>query len=513
MAFVNGTAGDDTLSGTAAADSINGLAGDDILKGLAGADAINGGDGSDFANYQDSAAGVTIDLLAGTGAGGSAEGDTLTSIENIYASAFDDHLTGDDGRNIIGGWTGNDTIAGHGGDDVLAGEAGDDDLSGGDGNDRLVGADGIDTIHGGIGNDSIDGGAGNDQVFGEDGNDSITGGTGDDHIDGGAGNDIIEADGGADAIIGGGGTDTASYITSTAGVTVDLAAGTGLGGDAEGDTLTGIEQIYGSNLADHLTGDAGDNQLWGADGDDVLTGGAGADLFKGGAGSDLIFGEAGDDIIMGGDGADQIDGGAGNDYIVTGTGADTIDGGEGVDTLSYAGSSVAVQVILFQPGSGRGDAAGDTWTGIERVVGTDFNDVIGGLPGGDNTIWGGAGDDAIRGYEGADLLKGGAGNDTFGYGRVEESTVAASGRDTIADFATGDIIQVRGIDADGNAANGDTAFTFGTGGFTGHAGELRVVDFGDGRMSVNLDIDGDKSPDSIINVVSDHALTASDFVL
>jgi hypothetical protein len=91
--------------------------------------------------------------------------------------------------------------------------------------------------------------------------------------------------------------------------------------------------------------------------------------------------------------------------------------------------------------------------------------------------------------------------------------VAASGKDLIADFTTGDKIDLSAIDADGNAANGDTAFSFGTGGFTGHAGEVRIVDFHNGIQGVYLDTNGDRIPESIINVISDHALTASDFVL
>ena len=87
---------------------------------------------------------------------------------------------------------------------------------------------------------------------------------------------------------------------------------------------------------------------------------------------------------------------------------------------------------------------------------------------------------------------------------------AASG---IGDFGSGDRIDLSAIDADGNAGNGDTAFTFVNGGFTGHAGEVRIVTFTGGGQGVYLDTNGDKNPDATIIVLSDHALTASDFVL
>ncbi|MGK9167432.1 hypothetical protein KXR53_35285, partial [Inquilinus limosus] len=94
-----------------------------------------------------------------------------------------------------------------------------------------------------------------------------------------------------------------------------------------------------------------------------------------------------------------------------------------------------------------------------------------------------------------------------------QSTVAYSGKDTIADFAAGDRIDLSAIDADGDAGNGDTAFAFGTGGFTGAGAEVRIVAFADGRQGVYLDVNGDRNPDAIINVIADHALTAADFVL
>ena len=386
---VAGSALADRLTGDAGANVLYGGAGDDVLRGGAGGDVLDGGDGQDQANYQGSAAAVTVDLLNHTAAGGDAEGDALTGIENLYGSSFDDRLSGDDGRNIIGGEYGNDILVGNGGDDAINGEVGDDRVEGGAGNDRLGGAAGVDTIFGGDGNDSIDAGADNDTVSGDAGDDRIYGGTGDDTLDGGDGNDTLEGAAGADRLVGGAGSDTAVYISSAVGVSVNLATGTGAGGgsDAEGDTLTGIENLLGSNQADFLVGDDGANTLWGMDGHDVLQGGGGGDL-----------------------------------------------------------------------------------------------------------------------------LKGGGGNDRFLYTALSDSAVSGPGKDQITDFATGDVIDLSAIDADGNAGNGDTAFTFGTGAFTGHAGELRVVTSGAVQV-VYVDTTGDKLPDLAINVYSDHALTASDFVL
>ena len=69
-------------------------------------------------------------------------------------------------------------------------------------------------------------------------------------------------------------------------VMVDLAAGTGMGGDAEGDTLDDIENVTGSNNDDTLYGDARKNVLDGGEGADMLRGGAGADTIDGGTSVD-----------------------------------------------------------------------------------------------------------------------------------------------------------------------------------------------------------------------------------
>jgi Ca2+-binding RTX toxin-like protein len=157
-----------------------------------------------------------------------------------------------------------------------------------------------------------------------------------------------------------------------------------------------------------------------------------------------------------------------------------------------------------------GDAVGDTFSGIEQVLGSGFADTLTGNATA-NTLWGMAGNDTLTGAGGADVLKGGAGNDIFRYVATADSTVAAAGRDTITDFATGDKIDLSAIDANG-AGPGNTAFSFGTGAFTA-AGQIRVLAFAANRYGVYLETTGNNIEDALITVYSDHVLTAADFVL
>ena len=138
---INGRSGDDTLDGLAGDDTLNGGSGDDRLEGGAGVDELDGGAGEDWALYQDSAAGITIDLSAPdangyvNGTGGDAQGDKLKNIEHLWGSDHEDHLTGDGNDNALLGFDGDDRLHGGGGDDGLLGGAGTDMLDGGAGED------------------------------------------------------------------------------------------------------------------------------------------------------------------------------------------------------------------------------------------------------------------------------------------------------------------------------------------------------------------------------------------
>jgi Ca2+-binding RTX toxin-like protein len=222
-----GNFGDDQLFGGAGNDLLDGGEGNDLLRGGAGADRLDGGAGVDTVDYQDSSAGVLVDLANGDGFGGDAEGDTYHSIENAVGS---NHV------------------------DTLSGNADSNDLNGLGGHDWLSGD------------------AGNDRLYGGDGDDDLVGGAGADRLDGGNGNDW------------------ARYYSDSA-ITVNLATGVGTRGDALGDTYFGVENVFGSGSDDVIIGNAGNNIFDGYSGNDILVGGAGEDRLIALSGHDTLTGD------------------------------------------------------------------------------------------------------------------------------------------------------------------------------------------------------------------------------
>jgi Ca2+-binding RTX toxin-like protein len=132
---------------------------------------------------------------------------------------------------------------------------------------------------------------------------------------------------------------------------------------------------------------------------------------------------------------------------------------------------------------------------------------------GNDVLTGGAGRDTFYGNFGADILKGGTAKDTFEYRSVFDSYRDA--RDTILDFSLGDRIDLWAIDADNNAANGNSKFTFiGAGAFSNVAGQLRAVN-SNGQWLVEADINGDALADMsiLVTTTGGHMLSAADFIL
>ncbi|MGG7559141.1 calcium-binding protein, partial [Pseudomonas sp. ES3] len=117
-------------------------------------------------------------------------------------------------------------------------------------------------------------------------------------------------------------------------------------------------------------------------------------VINGTSGTDTLIGTSVADELYGFAGNDSLDGGAGNDLLDGGAGADVLNGGAGTDTVSYVNSTSAVNVDLLTGKGTGGDAQGDTYLGIERVVGSAFNDTL-------------------TGYNPIHILEGGAGNDVY----------------------------------------------------------------------------------------------------
>ncbi|MBT6117657.1 MAG: hypothetical protein HOH66_07300 [Rhodospirillaceae bacterium] len=89
--------------------------------------------------------------------------------------------------------------------------------------------------------------------------DLLIGGYDDNALYGGGGNDELHGVHGADLLSGQDGRDTAWYLFSASGVSVNMITGAASGGEAAGDTLSGIEDLYGSDFADLLIGGYDDN--------------------------------------------------------------------------------------------------------------------------------------------------------------------------------------------------------------------------------------------------------------
>ena len=538
--FILGTAGNDNISGGFGDDTIFGADGNDILDGGVGddtldgglgadrfiggpgADAMNGGAGFDSVDYRGSSSRVALDLVTG-GTVGDAAGDTYIGIERVYGTDFNDTISGGAGNDFLYGEGGNDTINGNGGIDRIYGGDGNDIQRGGSENDTLFGSAGSDQLNGGTGYDianysaatsfislnMISGGTGGDAagdtyfgieaIYGTNFNDIMIGNNsgnelrglgGDDILNGGAGNDSLYGGAGGDALNGGTGVDIVFYTTATSGVTLSLATG-GTVGDAAGDTFSSIETVFGSDFNDIITGTIGAQQLNGNDGDDFLRGEGGNDRLLGGDGDDILNGGEGNDQLYGQNGNDTLNGGAGLDFFFGSAGGDSINGGLDFDTVSYLQSTSGI-VINLQTGGTGGNAAGDSYSSIERLFATNHADTITGSNGAD-TLLGLGGNDVIDGGLGNDRLFGGAGDDAFVYDTTN------SGADLIYNFRAGtlgnEIIHIQGNDVNFDSfAEIMAAAT--------QVGANVRIDFGGGNTLtlVNLDISRLQSSDFDYNV-------------
>ncbi|MET3896087.1 Ca2+-binding RTX toxin-like protein [Devosia sp. UYZn731] len=440
-----------TLTGAAAINATgNGLdnilignSAANVIDGGAGADTMTGGDGSD--TYVVDNAGDVVTEAAGQGT------DLVQASVTYTLGANVENLT------LLGSAAINGT--GNSLNNVIIGNAGANTLNAGGGND---------TLDGGLGADTLIGGAGNDTYVVDNVGDSVTEAASE-------GTDLVQ-----------------SSVTFT------------LGANLENLTLTGLTSINGTgnSLDNVLNGNSGANTLSGGDGNDTLDGGAGADTMIGGNGNDvyvvdnigdvvtesgtgtdtvqsfisytlganlenltllgaaaingtgnslnnIVLGNAGNNTLVGAAGNDTLNGGDGDDVLDGGAGADVLIGGNGIDTATYETATAGIVLYLAEPpATNGGDAAGDTFSSIEIIRGSNFADTIAviaanaivyGGAGNDtiygsgnvNTFYGEAGDDNMTGDFGNDRLDGGIGNDyLFGY-TGDDVLIGGSGADDL----------------------------------------------------------------------------------
>jgi Ca2+-binding RTX toxin-like protein len=408
---VHGDEGNDVVWGEDGDDLLYGDSGDDLMRGGAGIDRFDGGADTgafnDFSGYGDRVSfaepkatqGVVADLRTGIISNdGFGNVEEMVNVESLGSDTpYADILYGNDSVNVV--WAGlGDSIYGFGGDDVLQMSSATAVADGGDGVDTLQ----LDSHYSGYRPDT-------------------------------------DGDGFAE-----------EAPPMTTGYVVNLAAGTVRDGYGNVGTVTGIENITGSQLADDLRGDSGNNVIRGGNGNDILR------LQDGG--DDTVFGGAGGDTIF---------------MIGSLTGADFVNGGEGTDTLVLQGPYGALtlsdkvqqienvsilggnNIVFGEPGTNRYDYVLTT-TDVNFAAGVQARiNAAALLEGEDFTFDGSAETNAhfvVYGGKGKDTLLGGLGNDIFFY--AEER------------FASGDTVN-GGAGYDGMFLRGNYTIDFNAPGYTG----------------------------------------------
>jgi Ca2+-binding RTX toxin-like protein len=362
---VDGGDGDDSLTGSDAANRLSGYGGNDVIAGLGGDDVLSGWSGND--------------VIAGGGG--------------------NDRLNAGEGVNTLAGGLGDDeyTFFDHSQSDTV-------NENPGEGNDRLdfsnVTTDAVTItlsglIHAVVNNttvtaanmnafEAIRGGSHADQFVIADG--TTFGGS----LDGGG----VQGSGFADMNI----LDLSAWTTP---VTVDYTGQVDALSVESASAVTGgviwLQHVIGGSAGDSFTG--GDQSVWfeGRDGDDVLTGSSQGDRLAGGLGNDTMSGGDGDDFFMF---ADLF----GNDLVNEGTFA-------GTDTMDFSAVTAPLEVVLGSVTVSDGSSvASHAGSNIEQVIGGAADDTF--VMSGPNVTFPGT-------------LDGSSGNNTLWYDNPDVATVAS----------------------------------------------------------------------------------------
>ncbi|SER47434.1 Ca2+-binding protein, RTX toxin-related, partial [Pseudomonas cuatrocienegasensis] len=264
-----------------------------------------------------------------------------------------------------------------------------------------------------------------------------------------------------------------------------------------------VHRVYfGSDGANTLEGNIGNDRFYGMGGNDILKGEAGNDYLEGGSGNDILNGGKGNDTLVGGADDDRYEfsTGDGHDMLIDidGSGGLWIDDvhytlaqrlapdadswhsedgkikflRSGSDMLVLYGQGDSIRILNYVPGAlalGLGveefeppvdNGAVNGTADNDSLDGSTGSDLISGLEGSDR-IFGGAGNDQIYGYkvgefgvanplsEGrgitGDWLDGGAGDDLLVGSNGQDGLFGGAGDDTIMGGDGDDIIIADGV--------------------------------------------------------------------
>ncbi len=344
--------------------------GNDVIQdGSSLAYKIDGGLGYDIASFQNSTAGLTINMGTGQVTKTGNIITQLSNIEEVIGSQFNDTISG----NLTVSTGTSYTMRGGAGDDLF----------------KVSRYGNGDTIDGGSGIDMVDFttaaaamninmlqkiATSTSKTYAFNNIENVRGGLLSDTIIGDNNDNLIIDTGGTNTIDGGGGNDTFSFAGATNNaITVNLNLGTVTNGSSV-STVSNIEKFITSNANDLLIGNQGNH---------------------------------------------YFDGGAGDDLFRPGMGYDTIIGGAGTDTLSY--NDLAQSYVVINIANQSSDKIGltssdygiDNFSGIEKFIGTGANDTFIAAMNQNSVFDAGAGNDLIIDSTANDTYIGGDGNDSF----------------------------------------------------------------------------------------------------
>ncbi len=415
--------GDDNLRGEGGNDTLYGGDGNDLMSGGSGIDTIYGGAGNDFYWVDTAQDMIEENADAGTDKVLSMVDWTLgdnfenLSLEHTNIGGTGIAGTGNELDNSVSGNNLDNQLDGLGGDDHLMGLGGDDTMFGGDGNDNIQGGTGNDIQYGGAGDDMMHGEQGNDIQYGGDGNDTLCPNVGDDIMYGGAGDDLLSGLAGTDVAYGGEGNDVYKIQDS-----FDTVI------EYENEGIDTVHSFVSFTLSDHvehltLTG-AGDLDGHGNDLANTIVGNNGENELLGHEGNDHIEGAGGDDVIAGGEGNDRLFGSGGNDVASGQAGTDRLAGGIGNDDLN----------------GGAGNDVLYGGTGSDTLRGGAGDDLMKGNAGADAFVFStGDGADGIRGWSSEDTL-------IFEGLQMSDLEISQQGRNTVINYGDSDTIKIYNTD-------------------------------------------------------------------